>query len=180
MMDSILVSGLLVTLIGLLCICLVQFRDRQFLKKEVTKLNDALNHVSSYIYIKERGQKYTYGNKATLELFGVSASKIVGATDDQFFSPDTVSKLLAVDSEVFDSSKVSHEEIFSGSDPHTQTVYWEVKHPLRNKSGDIVGLVGISTDVTEVHRLRHELERRASTDGLTLASSYATPGAYGC
>lgn len=168
---------MLVTILGIKLIIIVavfgyysfsQHREKRALQQELIKLNNALDHVPSYIYIKERGQRYTYGNKATLDLFGVDNKQIVGATDHQFFPPETVANLKTVDDEVLDHGKVTREEIISGATPETQTVYWEVKHPLRDDKGEIVGLVGISTEMTEVYRLRHELERRASTDGLTL------------
>ncbi len=158
---------LLAAILALIGFAWHQRRQLLALKKTVDKLNNALDHVPAYIYTKDNNQRYTYGNKATLDLFGVTAEEIVGQRDNRFFPPETVARLAKVDSNLLRTGEASHEEIVAGTDPDTQKVYWEVKHPLRDSNGKTIGLVGISTDMTEVYRLRQEMERIASTDELT-------------
>ena len=48
-----------------------------------------------------------------------------------------------------------------------QRAYLTVKQPIYNRKKEIVGLLGISTDITEMHSLQHELELQATMDELT-------------
>lgn len=117
---------------------------------ETQRFRDALDHVSAYVYIKDRQSRYLYANPATLKLFGCSAEELVGCDDTRFFPPDTVKRLQAIDTRVF-QGEATTEEIVVANAQGKPRVYLEAKTPLyadpeRTK---ITGLLGISTDISE-------------------------------
>lgn len=125
---------------------------------EAQNFREALDHVDSYIYMKDTQSRYIYANKSTLELFGCSAEELVGCDDSRFFPPDTVKRLREVDLHVFMGEKTA-EEIDVPDAKGGRVVYWEVKTPLYAEPDRqmIWGLLGISTDITDRKRAEEAL-----------------------
>jgi PAS domain S-box-containing protein len=76
---------------------------------EAQRFREALDHVSSCIYMKDTQSRYVYANRPTLELFGCSAEELVGCDDTRFFPPDAVTRLREVDSHVFLGEQTTEE-----------------------------------------------------------------------
>jgi diguanylate cyclase (GGDEF)-like protein/PAS domain S-box-containing protein len=127
---------------------------------------DALNHVDAAIYMKDRRGRYMYANTALLRQRGISAPSLYGTTDHQQESSLSTDRFVDSDIRVLEYGETTREEVIVGEGPE-QTAYLELKHPLTDKSGRVVGIVGISTDITELYRLRRDLEHAARTDELT-------------
>ncbi len=128
---------------------------------ELERFREALDHVTSYIYMKDRDHRYVYANKATLELFGVSRDELVGSRDSRFFPPETVTKLYLVDERVLQGEQTSAEiEVDNGATG--SRCYWEIKTPIYEDPGRRVvwGICGISTDITELKQVQRQLELR--------------------
>jgi PAS domain S-box-containing protein len=125
---------------------------------EAQRFREALDHVSSCIYMKDTQSRYVYANRPTLELFGCSAEELVGCDDTRFFPPDAVTRLREVDSHVFLGEQTT-EEIDVADAEGGRRVYWEVKTPIyaEPESKTIWGLMGISTDITERKQAEEEL-----------------------
>jgi PAS domain S-box-containing protein len=184
--------GGLFALLALLCVCSLYLnqRQRQQALREIEaasaaeqaalhlaeRFREALDHVSSFIYMKDLEHRYVYANRPTLELFGVSAEQLPGSPDAQFFPPETVSRLKAVDEQVF-SGQQTHEEIEVVATDGSRRVYLEVKTPIYDDAErkHICGLCGISTDITERKQNEEELERMvaARTAALAIAKEAA-------
>ncbi|MDU0457516.1 MAG: PAS domain-containing protein [Geobacteraceae bacterium] len=125
---------------------------------EVQRFRKALDHLSAYVYMKDQDLRYIYANKPTLDLFGCSAAELVGCDDSCFFPPDTVASLREIDSRVLAGEQTA-AEIDIGDVAGGRRVFWEVKTPIYadNGSGEIKGLCGISTDITERKSLEETL-----------------------
>lgn len=117
---------------------------------EAKRFRDALDKVPSYVYMKDIHSRYIYANQLTLDLFKCSAKELIGCDDSEFFPPDTVKHLLEIDSRVF-NGETTNEEIDALDEKGKGSYYLEVKSPIVEEpnSNKIVGLVGISTDITE-------------------------------
>lgn len=133
---------------------------------EAERFRQALDNVPAFVYIKDTNHRYTYGNKQTLTLFNRTAESIQGAQDSEFFPPEAVKRLHEIDNRVF-SGENTAEEIVVPDTGAGQRVYWEVKSPI-HYHGNIGGLVGISTDITQHKELEQKLAWQANTDSLTL------------
>ncbi|MBF0273167.1 MAG: PAS domain S-box protein [Magnetococcales bacterium] len=121
------------------------------------RLTDALDNVPSRIYIKNKEYQYIYANRYTLELFHCSAEELVGCDDNRFFPPATVATLREVDDRVLVKGEATQQEIEVAPGTPDWHVYWEIKHPLFDDDGLIIGLCGVSTDITERKRIEMEL-----------------------
>lgn len=102
------------------------------------------------VYSKDREGRYTYANRMVCELFGASLAEIVGKDDSEFFDLDEADDLKVNDREVMESGvAVSREERDVVKATGEERTYWTVKAPLRDSSGAVVGLAGVSIDITE-------------------------------
>ncbi|MDD2500397.1 MAG: PAS domain-containing protein [Geobacter sp.] len=113
----------------------------------------ALDFVNAYIYIKDLNSNYVYANLPTLKLFGCSAEELPGSPDSRFFPPEAIERLHEIDQRVFSGERTTEEVLIKQPDG-TERVYLELKTPFYadQKSGVISGLLGISTDITEMKK----------------------------
>ncbi|WP_254276695.1 EAL domain-containing protein [Halomonas sp. 3H] len=135
---------------------------------EAERFREALDHVGSFIYMKDRDSRYTFANRATLELFGCTAESLPGSEDARFFSSDIARRLRKIDVRVLNGEPTT-EEISVHDGTGRRRVYLEVKTPIREDgtNGNIIGLLGISTDITTLKEHERQLEHLAHYDPLT-------------
>jgi PAS domain S-box-containing protein len=102
------------------------------------------------IVVKDRALRYTQANPAMANLLGIPVSEIVGKKSADLFEPDTSQQIEAVDLRVLDGQSIEHTVTrWIGSELVT---FHDVKVPLRDASGKIVGLCGIAREVTGLKR----------------------------
>jgi len=131
-------------------------------------LHTALDNVQSFVYIKDTNSKYVYANKHTLELFGCTAEELRLASDADFFKPEIVKIFREIDLTVL-SGEATQEEIVIEDEILGRTVYLEAKTPIYSETEPnlIIGILGISTDITDQKKLEQKALTLAKTDALT-------------
>lgn len=127
------------------------------LEAQVSDLTYALDNIGAYVFIKDTQGRYSYANLLVCELFNRAALDIYGCNDTEFFSAETVNEIQKNDQQVFMGETIRTEEkLKTQSDVELRT-YWVVKIPIYDKQGNIRGLCGISTDITERKRIEDTL-----------------------
>lgn len=120
------------------------------LRTSEQKLFNILESVDAYIYLKDTDGRYLFANRPLCELFGKSADEIVGQSDASFFDADTAARLRTNDTLVLQQGQtLKVEESNLHANAGRTATYFSVKLPLRNETGEIYALCGISTDITE-------------------------------
>lgn len=113
-----------------------------------------LDEVGAYIFTKDAQGRYTYGNRRVLELFNISLSELVGRKDDDFFDLVHSNELYLNDLKVLEQAiAIEEEEVNVIKETGEKRIYLSTKKPLKNSQGQITGLIGIATDITERKRL---------------------------
>ncbi|SMF47743.1 PAS domain S-box-containing protein/diguanylate cyclase (GGDEF) domain-containing protein [Xaviernesmea oryzae] len=113
-----------------------------------------LDHLPDFIYVKDRRSRFIFANAAAARngKFHIG-SDMTGKTDFDFLDHGTARELFAVEQEIMSTGVAveGREERVKLADGR---VLWLTtsKMPLRNADGQIVGLVGISRDITERKR----------------------------
>lgn len=120
-----------------------------------------LDLVPSYIFVKDRQFRFTFVNEALADGFGIPAREIIGKTDAEL-NPNAkqVASFQNDDEEVlrFGKPKSIPEETFDHKH-FGRRVLKTIKVPLPgDQPGTSCGLVGVSTDVTELWEVRKFLE----------------------
>lgn len=136
------------------------------LREQKQLLDTIMDHVDAHIYMKDNHRTFVFANRATADMFGKSPQEIVGKRDIEVMPVEDADLLWALDSEVFRTHrKQEGEESFKDASGKLRH-FWTVKIPLKS-TDDTSVLIGLSTDITELHRMKEELQRQASTDVLT-------------
>ena len=142
----------------------IQLEQQLVEQKEL--LDTVLNNIGAYIYMKDADRRYLYANPPTAELFGVSQGEIQKKKDEDFLLSSVAQGFARLDEEVLATGKTAcAEETFRNS-AGEERYYWSTKIPLL-KNGIVQSLVGISSDITEVIKLREKFKHQASHDPLT-------------
>lgn len=128
-----------------------------------------LNEIGSYVFVKNRQGEYLYANQLTLELFNTTLNELKGKTDYAFFEPHMLADILKTDEMVFNTGqKVINEERALAVTDGRVRVYRAIKQPIiHSKTKQVIGLIGVSTDITDIVELREKLAEQAYTDELT-------------
>jgi PAS domain S-box-containing protein len=127
-------------------------------EQAITKefLRGCLDHSSAAVYAKDDAGRYLFFNKRFFELFGVD---VLGKTDFDLFERPVAETFRALDREVMESGNaIDGEERVPSLEG--DRIYWSVKFPLRDDTGKVFGLAGISSDITD--RKQVERERDAT------------------
>ncbi len=136
----------------------------QQLVEERNLLRTIIDHLPSRLYVKDLQSRYVVSNKAHLEMLGLtSEAGALGRTALEFFPGERGRQALVDDRQVLGGgpSILNQEKSDFGE---ADAVQWALvtKVPLRDLQGQIVGLVGISHDITRRKIAEAELQRRTA------------------
>jgi diguanylate cyclase (GGDEF)-like protein/PAS domain S-box-containing protein len=140
----------------------------QALVESEDKLSAILDNVGACIFMKDIDSRYVYVNQQTLDLWGVSQQEVIGAGDEKFFDDVTVDAILEGDRRVLQlGERVEIEEFETVRNTGRTISVWTIKIPLRDVSGNIYGLCGISTDISDKKRREEQIHYLSSFDSVT-------------
>jgi len=125
------------------------------------RLEAVVENTAYPMFIKDREGTYVWANEATTDVFGLDREAVVGATDADLFDEDSLPAIREVDERVLDREERAVRETETTVDGERR-VWLEEKHPYRNERGEVVGIMGISRDITE--RASYEAELAAERD----------------
>ncbi|MFZ5865510.1 MAG: sigma 54-interacting transcriptional regulator [Thermodesulfobacteriota bacterium] len=103
------------------------------------------------IFIKNRSLKYTLVNPYMANLLELPAGDIFGRIDEELFGHEAGQHLRQVDQRVLAGETIEEE--------HTRpvkglpTTFLDVRSPIRNSKGQIIGICGISRNITDRSRI---------------------------
>lgn len=154
-------------------------RATSFTNELLAKIGEA---TPDLIYAKDLDSRMIFANRAVLAVLGKSWEDIRGRSDDEWHDdPEEGRKFVEADARVMASGQTEElEETLTGVDG-SQT-YLSAKSPLRAQDGTVIGIFGISKNITErknEERLRqillNELDHRVkNTLGLVQAMARQT------
>src|SRR5207244_1863779 len=133
--------------------------ERKRAEAELRKTADLLRAVSDgttdAVFVKDRAGRYLLFNPAAAGFVGRPAAEVIGKTDADVFEAESARRLTDRDRRVMESGAVETEEETLTAAGVTRT-YHATKGPYRDEAGNVVGVIGVSRDVTEKRRLAAE------------------------
>ena len=129
----------------------------EFARKENEyRLQAILDNSTALIYIKDTEGRYVMANKKFVEFLGVTEEQVIGHTDYDFNPPVLADHYKKMDDTVFATRKpIESEETLVTPEGNKNLLL--LKFPLLTKEGNLLGISGIATDITEKvqARLQH-------------------------
>ena len=135
-----------------------------------------INSIPDIIYFKDAEGRNMFVNKAFETMVGRSGADVIGRTDEEIFPPDLAAACKASDERVRSSGKPQTFEETTHAPDGREIVYETIKSPLCNPAGEVIGMVGISRDITE--RKRTEAALKESEERFRTLYENATIGLY--
>ena len=132
------------------------------LKEERNLLRTIIDHLPSRLYVKDLDSRYVLNNQAHLAALGIKTQEeSTGRTTLHFFPGERGLQALADDREVYSGGAGILNQEKSDFDP-AGDVHWSLvtKVPLRDIRNNLIGLVGISHDITRRKKAEEELRLR--------------------
>ncbi len=154
--------------------------DRKRTEEELRQKNAILNVINESaptpIFVKDRAGRIIYANPATLEVMGKSAAEVIGGRDlDLYPVVELAVTVTENDRRIMESGQT---EVLEESHDGIRT-FLVMKAPYRNEAGEVIGLIGISSDITNRKQSEVALQEQTKLlqviidsigDGLILAN----------
>ncbi|MCX7166907.1 MAG: PAS domain-containing protein [Rhodocyclales bacterium] len=130
------------------------------LQKERMIMAAIVEGSSDSIYAKDLEGRYLMVNREFERLIGKSADQIIGSDDTTLLPPDQAKIIRDNDCRVIAESRINtYEQTLSTADG--ERTYLATKSPLQDGAGQVIGMFGISRDITERYRAAAELRQQA-------------------
>jgi two-component system cell cycle sensor histidine kinase/response regulator CckA len=132
--------------------------NSQELQKNLSLLQGITEGTSDIIYVKDSQGRYLMMNSAGARFLGRSIAEVMGKDASQVFPAETAPMILGRDRSVMQSGQTeTYEEnlVVAGV---TRT-YLSSKGPYRDANGEIIGLLGISRDISDRKQVEEEIQK---------------------
>lgn len=153
-----------------------QEEENALLLKEISSLKEVesnfyffLENTSDFIYIKDLNHRFTFASNAFAALTNHSSWRdIVGKNDFEIFPKEHAEIYFELEKTII----LDGNELLSVEEPYYDKegkLCWvsSSKRPIYNEKNEIVGLFGISRDITSHKLYEQKLEELSITDALT-------------
>lgn len=135
-------------------------RAEEALVAERSLLRTLVDNLPDGIYLKDAACRKTLANPADVRNMGASLeAEVLGKTDFDFYPHELAAAFHTDDQSVVQSGRpvLNREEMITLPD---KTIGWLLtsRVPLRDSAGQVIGLMGISHDITERKQAEHERE----------------------
>ncbi len=139
-------------------------REQNALAEERKLLRVLIDTAPDFIYIKDIQHRFILTNMAHARARGCSSpDELIGKTDYDFFPENMASQFAAEEDEIFRTGVplIGHEQSSYGD---KGGFIWASsnKVPLHNLEGELIGLVGITHDITVRKEQEQQLQHHAS------------------
>ena len=134
--------------------------ERRAWVEERRLLRAMIDQVPDYLFAKDRQSRFVVANKAVAADLGYSPEELLGKSDLELHGPEIARDFYANEQRIMRTGEpiLDHEEYVVRINGEKRWLSTS-KAPLRNDAGEIIGLVGISRDVTarklDEARVRH-------------------------
>lgn len=134
-------------------------------------LRAVIENSPNAIFVKSGvDRRYVLVNRRMTQLFNKSEKEMLGIHDTEFFPPEAAKEMLAKDEEAINNDAPIHfEELVPFADGIRH--FLTVKFPIRGASGELLGVCGIATDITE--QKQQQAERLALQEQVITAQREA-------
>jgi PAS domain S-box-containing protein len=158
-----------------------EIEERKRAEKEASYEQDLmqtlLDNIPDYVYFKDKNRRFVRASNFFCDLFGCSLEEIIGKKDEDLFPEEIAEETVRDDCHVIETGipLVNKEE---GGKEIGGGEHWVLttKLPWRDKKGNIIGLFGISREITDRRRTEEALRR--SEERYVLATNAARVGVW--
>ncbi len=144
---------------------------------ERTRLHSLLHTIPDLVWLKSPEGVYLMCNEAFERLYGVAESEIVGKTDYDLAQRDAADFCQARDLAAIAAGRpTTNEEWGTFASDGRRRLLQTTKTPVKSSTGELIGVLGVARDITELREAEAELVR--SKELFQTVTEFATDWAY--
>ncbi len=137
------------------------------LDREQMLLRSLIDSIPDLIFFKDKDSVYLGCNKAFERFSGLPEAAQVGKTDYDLFDADSASLFQARDKAMMQTGNPRRYEEWVTYPDGRKVLLDTLKTPYFDNHDNLLGLIGISRDITELKEVQNQLEEMAYHDALT-------------
>jgi PAS domain S-box-containing protein len=126
------------------------------LQQQRLVLETLIESTADFIYMKDREGRYVFVNTAAAQSVGKTAQEIIGKDDRALFPAESARQIMEKDREIMASGISEVYEESRSTAGRTRHLH-SSKNVCRDSSGAVIGMVGISRDITELKQAEEAL-----------------------
>lgn len=159
-------DGAIVGMLGISHDITAKKRLEDKVRQQKELLDAVLDNIPGLVYMKGANRRFLYANQHLAKMFGRPVDQIVGRLDSELMPPDVADAFWQKDLHMLATGEhyAGRESMFDATGQLRQ--FWSVVVPWSGFDG-MPALIGLITDITELQRLKDELQRQVHTDSLT-------------
>ncbi len=123
-----------------------------------TRLRTLVDNIPPRVFFKDRHSAFAFVNKTFASDLGLTPEELVGKNDFDFFPPELAAKYRADDQRIMARGKTEKLEEVNQVGGERRIVE-VIKSPVVRDDGEVIGLMGMFTDITYRRRTEEALER---------------------
>ena len=129
--------------------------------RDLELLDSIASESSDVIFAKDKAGRYLMFNRAAGEIFGLDARRMIGRHVSDLLSSPAAEAFAADEARVMEENRLitCEERLQTRQGPRTFSI---TRGPLHDASGAVVGLFGISRDITERDAFEKKLEAQVA------------------
>jgi len=128
------------------------------IKRQQWLLRAILDNIPHRVWFKDAEGQYVAINQSHSLAIGLTPEQLIGKTEFEIWSPEEAEAFRSEDMQVMSSGKtISFEEQVTLPDG-TENWFATIKTPVYDRTGQVMGVTGISMDITDRKRVEQQLQ----------------------
>jgi rsbT co-antagonist protein RsbR len=124
-------------------------------------LNSLLNTIPDLIYFKDKESRFIEISKSKADQVGLPREKVIGTTDFDYFTEEHARPAYEDEQEIMKTGKPLEGKVEKETHPDGRVTWVSTtKVPRYDEKGKIIGILGISRDITEKKLWEEEREKK--------------------
>ncbi|MFZ4592045.1 MAG: PAS domain S-box protein [Ignavibacteria bacterium] len=138
------------------------------LNRQSAFINSLIDSIPDVIFFKDKEGVYLGCNPASIALIGKPKEEIIGKTNYDFFNKELADGLRENDLKTMEqNTSMRYEEWITNKD--ISVLFETIKTPYLDSNGEVIGIIGISRDITE--KKKSEAEIKLKNEELVMLNS---------
>ena len=133
------------------------------LRQSKALLSGLKNNIPDLVWIKDKNGVYLACNPAFERLYGAKEEAILGRCDHDFVDAELANFFRENDRKAIElDGPTANEELLAFKDTGYQGLFETIKTPMRDDSGNLIGVLGIARDISDRKQSEQSLRQLSS------------------